>query len=440
MSSMIEADGEAVLRDPAHATGPVFASLSGKAALILGVLMLVNVVNFIDRQLPFILIESIKADLHLSDSEIGILAGLSFAIVYSFAAFPLAFLADRWSARHMLVLSLSLWSVMTAAAGFAKSFGFLLTARTGVAAGEAGCAPAAHSLIARLFPANRRAFVLSIYSLGVPIGSMTGLVLGGWINDVASWRTAFLIVGLPGLVLSLLVWAVLPRNIRPAAAPTERPVGLTEGVRYLFGLRSFRHMAAATSLFGCGSYAINVFASAFLIRVHGLTTAQAGLGFGLAFGLGGFAGTFLGGAIADRLAKRDPAWMQRLPAIGQLLCFPVALGAWLVPSAGVSIVLLGLTYVTGLLYFAPSFATAQMLAPDRMRASAVATLNFGLTLVGSSVGPIGVGWVSDRLAPQYGHLSLRYALCLMGITILWSGWHFWRASRLLRADLERSQA
>jgi predicted MFS family arabinose efflux permease len=425
---------------PRPSAGPViFETTTGRAVAVIVVLMLVNVVNFIDRQLPFILIESIKADLKLTDGEIGLMAGIAFAVVFSAAALPLAYLADRWSSRHMLAITLSVWSLCTALSGLATSFMGLLLARAGVAASEAGCGPAAHALIARSFPKRRMAMILALFSLGVPIGSMIGLALGGWINDVADWKTAFFVVGLPGLLLALVAWLVLPNS---AATPhvTGKQESFMSGVKYLFKLRSFSHMAAGSALYACGSYAMNVFASAFLIRVHGLTTAEAGLSFGLAFGIGGLIGTFAGGWLADYLGKRDPKWRQLVPAIGQLLSFPTAIGAWLVPDVSVSIVLLTLSYVFGLLYFAPSFAVAQSLAPDRVRATASAVLGLCLTLIGSSVGPIVVGGLSDYLQPQYGNLALRYAMCAMGITILWSAVHFWLASRALPADLKRTQA
>ncbi len=408
--------------------------LTGRGAVVLTILLLINALNFVDRLLPFILISSIKADLNLSDSEIALMAGLSFALVYSIAALPLAHLADRTSPRRVLTVALATWSMMTALSGFATSFLHLVVGRMGVAASEAGCNPAAHALISRTFSPDRRAMALAIFSLGVPIGSMIGLVLGGWINDVANWRTAFLVVGLPGLILAIISWFILPELGR--AAPQSEGTGFRKSIRYLFGLRSFRHMAAGSSLYACGSYAINVFAAAFLIRVHGLSTAQAGLGFGLAFGIGGLAGTFLGGWLADRLGKKDVRWRQWIPAIGQLLAFPVTIGAWLVPDATVSIILLTFSYVFGLLYFAPSFATAQSLATGGMRAMASAVLGFCLTLVGASVGPIVVGWASDAWAGQLGVESLRYAMCLMGFTILWSAWHFHLAARALPADLQ----
>lgn len=426
-----------IAHEPAAGT-PMFQTMGGRAAAVLTVLLLINVVNFVDRQLPFILMESIKADLKLSDSEIGLLAGVTFALVFSVSALVLAYIADRWSPRPMLVATLAVWSLFTAVSGLATSFAQLLGARVAVSASEAGSGPSAHSLISSTFPQHRRAFALAIFSLGVPIGSMVGLVMGGWINDVWDWRTAFFIVGLPGVLLAGIAWFILPET-RPHGGASELSAikDDREGAMALLRLPSFRHMTAASALYGCGSYAINVFAGSFLIRVHGLTSTQAGLAFGLAFGIGGLIGTFFGGVIADKLARRDERWRLLVPAIGQLLSFPTALGAWLVPNAGLAVFLLAMSYVFGLLYYAPTFAAVQQLAHEKSRATATAVVTFFLTIVGSGAGPMIVGWVSDELQPKYGHLSLRYALCLMGITILWSAWHFWRGSRLLAADLAK---
>ena len=196
-------------------------------------------------------------------------------------------------------------------------------------------------------------------------------------------------------------------------------------MKFLFGLRSFRHMAAASSLFAIGSYAMNVFAPAFLMRTHGMTSAEAGLGLGLVSGIGGLVGTFAGGMLADVLGKRDTRWRQWVPAIAMAVCVPVALGAWLAPDALVS--------------FAPTFSAAQSLAPDEIRATASAVLLFCLTIVGSSAGPYVIGWASDYLTPRFGHLSLRYAMCLLAVTMAWSALHFFLAARALKEDLAAQQ-
>ncbi len=413
-----------------------FQPFHGKGMAIIILLVLINIVNFIDRQLPFILMNSIKIDLGLTDTQIGLMAGLTFAIVYSVMGLPLAWLADRWSPRKVLVIALSFWSVMTALGGLATSFLHLAAARVGVAGAEAASTPTSHAFISRSFAPSRRALTLALFSLGVPIGSTLGLVLGGWINDLANWRVAFFIVGLPGLALAVIAWFVLPELGKTKGEP-KLAMPYWGDVAYLFRLRSFRNMALASSLYAIGSYAMNVFASSFFIRVHGLTTAQAGMAFGLAFGLGGGLGTFAGGYFGDKIGLKDPRWRQWIPAIGQLLSAPTAAVTWLCGETWLSIVALILTYFFGLLYFAPSFATAQMLAPDRMRATSSAVLLFCLTLVGSSVGPIVVGKVSDMLVPTYGATSLRYAMALMVVTMLWSAWHYHLAARALPGDLAR---
>ncbi len=408
----------------------------GRGLLILITLVLINVLNFIDRQLPYILVDSIRADLGLNDAQIGLMAGVAFAVVYSFAGLPLARIADRFGARWVITGTLTFWSLATAASGFAHSFTHLILARIGVAAGEAGSTPAAHALISRVYPVTSRGIVLALFSLGVPIGSMLGLMLGGWINDAMGWRQAFFMVGLPGVVVALLAWSFLPEAAARTTQKDVRPSHFVDSVKYLFRFRSFRHMAAASSLFAIGSYAMNVFAPAFLMRTHGMSSAQTGLWLGVVSGFGGLVGTFAGGVLGDKLGRADPRWRQLVPAIGMTLCVPIALGAWLAPDPRASLLLLTLVYLLGLLYYAPTFTAAQLLARDDMRATAAALLLFCLTLVGSSVGPYVIGWTSDWLAPKHGALSLRYALCLLAVTMAWSALHFFWAARALPRDLE----
>jgi len=409
--------------------------LSRRGLVILALLLLVNILNFIDRQLPYILVDAIRAELHLTDAQIGLMAGVAFAVVYSFGALVLARIADRFSTRLVLSASLAFWSLATALSGLAQNFFHLIIARVGVAAGESGTTPAAHAFIAHVYPARNRAIVLAVFSLGVPIGSTLGLMLGGWINDAMGWREAFFVVGFPGVLVGILVWIYLPAAHAPLNAHTP-PAKFMEAVRFLFKLRSFGHMAAASSLFAIGSYAMNVFAPAFLMRTHHMSAAQAGFALGLVSGIGGMIGTFGGGALADWMGRKDPRWRQLIPALGMAICVPTALGAWLATDVRVALVLLTLVYLLGLLYFAPTFAAAQLLVPDDMRATAAAVLLFCLTLIGSSVGPYAIGRVSDLLVPRYGALSLRYALCLLAISMAWSALHFLLAARALPHDLE----
>jgi predicted MFS family arabinose efflux permease len=407
---------------------------TARGLMILGLLIFVNILNFLDRLLPSILVTAIRADLGLTDTQIGLMGGVAFALIYSFASVGLARVADRRSPRAVISISLALWSIATAFSGLAQNFWHLLLARSSVAAGEAGSTPAAHALISRIFPSERRSLALAIFSLGVPIGATLGLALGGWINDALNWRAAFFVAGVPGLIVAALVRFAVPDP--PHASPDGPRVGeFAATLRALFSKRSFRHMAAASSLFAIGSYSLNVFAGAFLMRIHHVTAAKAGLLFGLAFGLGGLVGTFAGGAIGDWLGRRDLRWRQGVPAIGLALSAPTALVAFLSPNLAVSVACLTGVYLFGLLYLAPTFAAAQSLVPDGSRATVSGVLLFCLTLVGASVGPFVVGVVSDALAPRYGALSLRYALSVMPLTMIWSAIHFALAARALPKDL-----
>lgn len=405
---------------------------SRRSRLVLAVLLLINIFNFVDRQLPSILISAIKVDLGLTDGQIGLMAGLSFAVVYSMAALPLAWAADRISPRWVLVGSLSVWSAMTALSGLAGCFSHLLLARAGVAASEAGATPAAHAIIARTIEPERRAVALAFFSLGVPVGSTLGLMLGGWINDVADWRTAFFFVGAPGLALALVCAFVLPgANASASDGASNHGAPFSVVLRRLLALPAFAPMAIACAFYACGSYAINVFAPAFLMRVHGLTAAQAGLRMGMVFGIGGLAGTLLGGFLADRLGRRNAAWRQLVPAVGQWLSLPTGLAAWLVHDPNLATAMLMVSYMSSLLYFAPTFAALQMLVPDSIRATASAILLSALTLVGACVGPLAVGWISDWLSPDYGVLSLRYAMCSMGVPTILSALFFHLSAKRL---------
>ena len=408
--------------------------LTPRGCLILGLLVFVNILNFLDRLLPSILVEAIRRDLRLSDTQIGLMGGVAFALVYSFGSVWLARVADRHSPRAVMSLSLAFWSVATAVSGLAQNFLHLLLARSSVAAGEAGSTPAGHSLIARIFPDSSRSLAMAIFSLGVPIGATLGLSLGGWINDAFNWRAAFFVAGIPGLIVAALIRFVIPDPPRGSSGHPSVG-GFLATLRLLFAKRSFRHMAIASSLFAIGSYAMNVFAAAFLIRIHHVSGAQAGLLFGLAFGLGGLLGTFSGGALGDWLGRRDLRWRQGVPAIGLALSAPTALVAFLAPSLTVSVACLTLVYLFGLMYLAPTFAAAQSLVPDEIRATVSGVLLFCLTLVGATLGPLLVGLLSDVLAPRYGSLSLRYALSLMPATMLWSALHFALAARALPEDI-----
>lgn len=398
------------------------------AYYVLGVLVLVNIVNFIDRQLPFILAESIKADLDLSDAQLGLLGGLLFTVVYSVGGMVLARAADRTSPRLVISASLFFWSVATSLAGFAQNFWQLASSRLCVALGESGVTPASHSLLSRYFPPRRRGRAIAIYSLGIPAGFMLGLWLGGWVSEVANWRTAFIIIGLPGIVLSL-IFITTVRDVGEPDANTPRH-SLFGGMKVLFDIPCYRQILFGITLYGFGTHTIVVFMPAYFIRTHGLTVSQTGLWLGLIYGVFGVAGTLLGGYLADRAWGGDHRWRLWIPAIGLVAAAPFLLGVLNSPYAVLALALFAVPKFCSLIFFAPTFSAAQNIAPGDVRAMTAAMLLFAMS-IGNSIGPFVIGVISDALSPRFGDDSLRYALCVTAISQVWAAFHFFRAGVLL---------
>jgi predicted MFS family arabinose efflux permease len=411
----------------------------------LGLLVTVYVVNFVDRQILAILLEAIREDLGLSDTQLGLLSGIAFAALYSTLGIPIARWADRGVRRSIIALALFVWSAMTGLQGAARSFTWLMLARVGVGVGEAGCSPPAHSMLSDLFPPSRRATALAIYSLGIPIGSAIGYIAGGWIREIFGWRAAFVAVGLPGILLALLVRLTLREPTRgywdAAEAARERPESIREVARFLLQLPSFLHLAIAGALHAFYGYGAGAFNPAFLERVHGLSAAQVGTGLGLiAAGAGGL-GTFLGGYLSDRLSRLDERWSMWLPGAATALGVPLVALFYLYPDPIGALVLATLPALVGGMYLGPTFAVTQSLVPARMRAQAAAVLLLILNLIGLGLGPSFVGALSDWLAPVHGEESIRYALLgTVMVGAAWSTVHYVLAARTLRADLRRKNA
>ena len=410
-----------------------------RGLLAIFVLLLINTLNVLDRVLPFVLVDAIRKDLGLTDSEIGLMTGVGFGLIYAVAALPLARVADRHSSRVVLSLTLAFWSLMTALSGFAQNFMHLLLARGGVAAAEAGSAPAGHALVARAFPAERRALVLAIVSLGFPLGSMLGLMLGGWIADVANWRAAFFFVGAPGLLVALMAWFLLPEPGKVVLADNAEPAPFWNTLKFLFSRRSYRHMAMAGSLYTIAGFGITVWSPAFLMRTYHMTAGEVGMQLGLATGIGGLIGLFASGWISDWLGGRDVRWRQWVPAIAMALGAVSAFAAISVPGVGLAILFLAFVQGLGYAYLAPTFAAVQSLVADDARATASAVLLFCMNLLGPTIGPFLVGSISDRMAPSVGELSLQYALLVVPVLFAWAALHFALAGRALPGDMPRAQ-
>jgi predicted MFS family arabinose efflux permease len=403
-------------------------------AYALGLLVTVYVFNFVDRQILTILAGPIAADLHFSDTELGLLTGPVFALFYTSAGIPIARWADVGIRRSIIALALSVWSGMTALSALAQSFTQLALARVGVGLGEAGGSPPAHSLISDLFPVERRASALAIYALGVPFGGALGTLMGGWLGQLYGWRTAFAVVGLPGILLALLVRFTLREPAR-APAPVRRESALAV-LRFMARRRAFVHMASGAALLAFAGYGAGAFTPIFVMRVHHFELGPAGTWIGTIALVAGGLGTYLGGAISDRLARPDVSWYLRVPAFASLLSVVFSSLFYLWPDGRMALVLSIPGSVLGIMYLGPTFAMTQSLVRPEMRALAAAILLFIINAVGLGLGPWFVGWLSDAFEPRFGADAVRWAsLATVVVATTWAAAHYLLGARSLSEDL-----
>lgn len=410
--------------------------------------------SFLDRQVITILAESIKKDLQISNLQLGLLSGLAFALFYTFLGIPIARLAERRSRPIIIAVSMTLWSGFTVLSGRATSFGVMALARLGVGFGEAGCNPCAHSMIADITPPAQRASALAFYSLGVPIGTMLGLVLGGVIADAYGWRVAFLVAGAPGLVLAAIIALTVkePRSqlasdiqARAASMPSLR-----QTLAELRGKRTFWLIAIAAGLLAFVGYGQGAFGTPFFLRVHGAEVAALARSFGLgpqgflgiagalSTGIGGLAGTWLGGFLADRAAARDKRAYMSVPALAGLASLPFVYLIYSVDSAALALALGFVPALLNTLWYGPVYATAQSVVHPRSRATTAAILLFILNMIGLGFGPISVGALNDLLAGPagFGEIEgIRWAQLLAGSVIIIPVALFWWARETVREDI-----
>ena len=345
----------------------------------LWILLIVYIFNFLDRQIVNILAEPIARDLGLADWQIGVMTGIAFAAFYTFLGVPIARFADRPTTNRVSLISLSLviWSGMTAISGMAQNFVQLLLARIGVGVGEAGCTPAAHSLIADLAPPEKRASAISFYSLGIPIGGLLGMVIGGLVADAYGWRAAFFLAGIPGILMALVVWLVLrdPRmaNLTKGQAAPAVP-SIWVAFREVVSSRAFVYLMIAGTAAAFLGYGKATWTTIFFQRTHNLTPGEVGFWFGIGGGIAGVLGTWAGGWFADRYGKTNRRHVLTAPAIGMTLAIPLALAAYWVQNWWVALLLIMLPSVLNGLYLGPTYSCAQGLVPVRARAMAAASL------------------------------------------------------------------
>jgi MFS family permease len=405
----------------------------------LAVLFFVTTSNYFDYYVLSVLLVPIKTEFHVSDTMLGLLSGFGFALLFAVGAFPIAYWADRGNRRSIMALTLTVWSVMTAVCGLAQSFWQLAGARLAVGLVEPGALPPAQSLIADYFPPERRATAIAVLTQGgSSAGWLMGVVLGGYIAATHGWRIAFLVAGLPGVALALIVRITLaePRcrfGYKSDSRSTESARQTLSQLRYK---RTFLYSLIGISVYAVFSYGIGIFLPSFMIRALNATLLQVSLTWGCAISAANMTGAIVGGWLGDRLSRRDVRWYAWLPAIACLMGAPLY---WLALSAHkLSAFIVTDIVAETILAIGPAliFAAIQAVCGSQRRAMATALVLFSINLIGAGVGPLLAGVLSDWFALQYGLESLRYSLAVM-VFFLWpAGVAFSLAARTILRELE----
>lgn len=388
---------------------------AGYSYFVVWFLAVVYTLNFLDRQIISILGKQISAELHLTKTQFGLLGGTSFALLYTTCGIGVAYLADRVSRKWIIALACAIWSLFTALCGTAQNFLQILLYRMGVGFGEAGGSPPSYSLISDYFPAERRGMALAIYSLGVPVGSMLGAFLGGKLALAYGWRTAFFVVGAPGIILAVLMLLLVREPKRGGldvvldgsdAHPPAPP--LFAAIAGFFRNRTLVLTAVSSAMSAFVGYAGLVWNPQFLEGVKGMAAADVATWYALALGATGIVGTIVSGWLADKLGKKDRRWFAWIPAIAFALSIPFWFGILWAPTWQIAMLFLLGPMLMNQAYLAPALTVAQNAVAPAERTMTGAILLFVLNLVGLGVGPVYVGWIADKMEPAHGDQALAY--------------------------------
>jgi MFS family permease len=430
----------------ASATAAPAKASAGHRYVVVALLAVVYTFNFMDRQILATLTEPIRKDLGFTDTQMGMLGGLTFALFYTTFGIPVAWLSDRTRRVSIMAAACAIWSVATAACGLAKSFLQLAVLRMTVGVGEAGGSPPSYALISDYFPARERGTALAIYSLGVPLGSMLGTALGARVAADYGWRTAFFVVGLPGVLLALLMLLVVREPKRGAmdpladgidAHPPAPPAGQVIGA--FFSNPTLACVAVSSALSAFVGYALLNWNAPMLMRVKGMTLKEVSAYYSLVLGLTGIVGTFMAGWLADVLGRRDRRWYGWISALAFCVTLPAIAGVIWAPTWQLTLVFVGFGALAANMYLAPALAVVQNASPPGQRTMVGAILLFVLNLVGLGGGPTYLGWISDKAKPAHGAQSLLYGYgALLPIVVLAIISHL-VAARLIARDKALAQ-
>jgi predicted MFS family arabinose efflux permease len=381
---------------------------SPRANAVLALLLLAYIFNFLDRQILGILAGPIIADLKLTDAEFGAIGGIAFALLYSVLGVPLAMLADRTSRSRVIAGAVAVWSAFTALCGTAANFGQLFFYRLGVGVGEAGGVAPAYALIADYFPPHRRARAMAIFSLGIPLGLAGGTLIGAYLASWVSWRAAFVVMGVAGLVLAPVMLIFVRDLPRPKIA-AEDQVPLSRAFPIIAGKPTFWLMAAAASCSSLAGYGLALWVPSVLERSFGFSLIERGHFLASIFLIGGTAGVFMGGWLADRLGQTDRRWYGRLPAIAWLITAPMFALGLMSTDPWAAWALLLIPNALNILWLGPVTTAVQHLVAQPMRSTASASFLLINNLIGLGVGPTLIGALSELFKERFGIEALRYA-------------------------------
>jgi predicted MFS family arabinose efflux permease len=413
------------------------------AWIVLGVLALVNSLNFMDRWAISVLIETIKHDLKLSDTELGLVSGLAFALGYAAFSLPIARIADLGSRRNVLIASLTIWSVMTGVTGLAQNFWQLMLARLGVGVGESGCIPTCQSLVTDYFPPEKRPFALSIVSSGLMVGKVLGIGGAGLLVGIVGWQHTLMLLALPGPLVAVLIWFVVkePPKGRYEQMKDDAPrLAAWPAFRTLFKTKSYWTIVVALAFSNFVIVGMQNWSPAFYVRTYGLTPAQVGAAIATTVGIGGAVGLIGGGFITQALMKRDPRWATIAAVICHLVAGICVISSLLVTDAHISLTLFAMTAVILSLPTGGVFATQLNAVDPRARSTAAAFSSMLTSIVGAGLGPLVVGALSDLMTPQFGANGLRYALILIASLHVLPALFYGLATRALPGELKRAKA
>lgn len=418
--------------------------------------------NFIDRQIIGILSPAIKEDLGLADWQLGILKGFAFAVLYTTLGIPIARLADRKNRVAIISIALALWSGFTALSGAASNFIQLTLARVGVGIGEAGGSPPAHSLISDYFPKEERAGALAVYAMGIPIGVAFAFLAGGWLTQTFSWRVAFVVVGLPGILMAVLLKLTVREPPRGAFDTEKKTDGfeapadgensdfrsavvsevavIWRAAKHLLSIPTYRAIVIATTAISFSAYANGTWIVDFYVRSHpDYSVLSVYFWLGIISGTAYALGTFLGGFMVDKFATKNKKMYGYIPAIALLINAPAFLLVIWHPNPVVSLIFQVPTQLAIGFYLGPSFALAQTLAPVSVRALSTAVFFFILNMIALGFGPTIAGVLSSLFSAQYGEgLALQLSLSIVSLTGLYAAWMFFQAGKRLPADWEKA--